>query len=220
MTVAVRWRSWAHPRAGWWALQPALARVPSLLSGRSTLGEAGPLDRQRLARLSDGVGAGDGAFEAFFRAHERAIFGYLWRITGDEHASYDLAQETFVRAWQRFERVRRYEQPRAWLFRVATNLASNHRRHRSVREAATSRLEVGAGLASDPTAGVVESDAVRTALDALPVRMRGALVLRVVYGLSLGELARALGTSEAAAKMTLSRARERFRTHYMQEELR
>jgi hypothetical protein len=53
------------------------------------------------------VGAVDDAFEAFFRAHQREIFGYLWRVTGDEHASYDLAQETFVRAWQRFEQVRR-----------------------------------------------------------------------------------------------------------------
>ena len=164
--------------------------------------------------------AADDAFEAFFHLYEQEIFGYLWRITGDEHASYDLAQETFVRAWQRFEQVRRYEQPRAWLFHVATNLASNHRRNRSVRDAALSRLGAGAGVTGDPTAGVAESDAVRAALDAMPVKLRGALVLRVVYGLSLGELAHALGTSQAAAKMTLSRARERFRTHYAQEELR
>jgi RNA polymerase sigma-70 factor (ECF subfamily) len=177
-----------------------------------------PNTRQRLVSLP-GSG-GDDAFETFFQAHERAIFGYLWRMTGDEQASYDLAQETFVRAWQRFERVRRYEQPRAWLFRVATNLARNHRRHRSVRDAATVRL-VSSGLAAgDMTSCVAESEAVRAALDELPVKQRAALVLRVVYGLSLGELAQALGASEAAAKMTLSRARGRFRAHYTQEERR
>lgn len=171
--------------------------------------------------LHGGAGAEDDAFEAFFRAHEREVFGYLWRITGDEHASYDLAQETFVRAWQRFERVHRYDQPRAWLFRVATNLASNLRRHRSVRAAATAQLASGAALTGeDPTVGIVESDAVRATLDAMPVKQRAALLLRVVYGLSLSELAHALGTSEAAAKMTLSRARGRFRAHYTQEELR
>lgn len=217
MTLAVPWR---RPYAGRRASLPALARALGLLASRSPAEDAGPLDRQRLVGLPGGAGAGDDAFEAFFRAHEREIFGYLWRVTGDEQASYDLAQETFVRAWQRFERVRRYEQPRAWLFRVATNLASNHRRHRSVRDAASARLSTGADTAGDPAAGVVESDAVRAALDAMPVKQRGALVLRVVYGLSLGELARALGSSEAAAKMTLSRARERFRSHYTQEDPR
>lgn len=219
MTVTVRWRPRRLSRVEWWGIQPALTRARSLLTSRSTLGEAGSLDRQRLVGKSDTKPADD-AFEAFFHLYEQEIFGYLWRITGDEHASYDLAQETFVRAWQRFEQVRRYEQPRAWLFHVATNLASNHRRNRSIRDAALSRLGAGAGVAGDPTAGVAESDAVRTALDAMPVKLRGALVLRVVYGLSLGELAHALGTSQAAAKMTLSRARERFRTHYAQEELR
>ncbi len=184
------------------------------------MGQVGPLDRQQFACIT-GAGAGDDAFEAFFRLHEREIFGYLWRITGDEHASYDLAQETFVRAWQHFEQVRRYEQPRSWLFRVATNLASNHRRHRSVRDAATSRLEAGFPLAGDdPSSGIAESEAVRTALDAMPVKLRAALVLRVIYGLSLDELARTLGSSEGAAKMSLFRARERFRAHYMQEEPR
>ncbi|HEX8032230.1 MAG TPA: sigma factor-like helix-turn-helix DNA-binding protein, partial [Ktedonobacterales bacterium] len=112
----------------------------------------------------------------------------------------------------------RYEQPRAWLFRVATNLASNHRRNRSVRDAATTRLSTGVYVAGDPATDIVESDAVRAALDAIPVKQRGALILRIVYGLSFSELARALNSSEAAAKMTLSRARERFRALYTHEE--
>jgi sigma-70-like protein len=40
-------------------------------------------------------------FEQLFRRHERDIFTYLWRMTGDEHAAYDLAQETFIRACRR-----------------------------------------------------------------------------------------------------------------------
>jgi RNA polymerase sigma factor (sigma-70 family) len=55
----------------------------------------------------------------------------------------------------------------------------------------------------------------RNALLGLPVRQRTALVLRVVYGLSFDELGEALGISADAAKMTLSRGRERFRTRYM-----
>ena len=197
---------------------PTLTRTFDFLTSRLPAETAVPLDRQRIAGLPGS--AGDDVFEAFFHAHEREIFGYLWRLTGDEYASYDLAQETFVRAWQHFEQLHHYEQPRAWLFRVATNLASNYRRHRSVHDVATTRLSTDVRLESDPTTGVVESDAVRAALHAMPVKQRGALVLRVVYGLTLAELARALGTSEAAAKMTLSRAREQFRANYSKEESR
>lgn len=199
-------------------MPPVIFRALGLLAGRLQTEEAEPDGRRQVARLVDGGGeARQEDFESFFRLYEREIFGYLWHITGDEQASYDIAQETFVRAWQRFERVRHYEQPRAWLFRVATNLASNHRRNRSVRDAAKVRLMAGMHMAGDPAAAVVESDAVRAALDALPVKQRGALILRTVYGLSFGELARALGSSEAAAKMLLSRARERFRTLYKEE---
>lgn len=213
-----------HSRTNRWLSLAVLARALSLLTSRPQEEQPASLDSQGLTRPPAAAGSGDDAFETFFRAHEREIFGYLWRATGDEHASYDLAQETFVRAWQRFEQVRHYEQPRAWLFRVATNLASNHRRHRSIRAAATARLGAvagaGAGIAGDPAAGVAESDVVRAALAAMPVKQRAALVLRVVYGLSIGDLARVLGSSEAASKMTLARARARFRACYTQEEPR
>lgn len=217
MTVAVPWRRWRHAPGGW-ILPPALSHVLGLLASKPEAEEVKPHERQQAIRMLNGGETKDESFEAFFRAHEREIFGYLWHITGEEQASYDIAQETFVRAWQRFEQVRRYEQPRAWLFRVATNLASNHRRNRSVRDAATTRLSAGTYATGDPAAKIVESEAVRAALDALPVKQRGALILRIVYGLSFGELAHALDSSEAAAKMTLSRARERFRALYIQEE--
>lgn len=162
--------------------------------------------------------AGVDAFEAFFWRHERDILGYLWRLTGDEQAAHDLSQETFVRAWQHFDKLQHYDQPRAWLFRVATNLASNHRRHRSIHDAALVRIAPVQGTALDPAAGVAESAAVRAALLAMPIRQRSALVLRVVYGLSIPEIAEALGASKAAAAMALSRARDGFRARYAQED--
>ena len=54
------------------------------------------------------------------RAHERPILNYLWRMTGDEALAYDLTQEVFLRAWQRYSVIHGYEQPRAWLFRELT----------------------------------------------------------------------------------------------------
>lgn len=167
-----------------------------------------------------------GEFEPFFRAHERDIFTYLWRMTSDEQAAYDLAQETFLRAWQHFARIRDYERPGGWLFRVATHLALNHLRSRATTLGAAVSLDAVAGVRSalpqshaiaDLSARVAGTDTVRRALIAISPRQRAALVLREVYGLSCGEVASALGISAGAAKTLLWRARDEFRDRYAEE---
>ncbi|HEY7851026.1 MAG TPA: sigma-70 family RNA polymerase sigma factor [Ktedonobacterales bacterium] len=159
-------------------------------------------------------------FEQLIHLHERDVFGYLWRMTGDEQAAYDLSQETFLRAWRHFARVAAYDQPRAWLFRVATRLALNYRRDRRANPLPVDLMEADAQrlVAHDPTARLVEREAIEAALLSLPKRMRAALILRDVYGYRSAEIARVLDVSPAAAKMTISRAREQFRAHYFDEE--
>ena len=158
------------------------------------------------------------AFEALVRGRERAVFGYLWRLTGDEQSAYDLCQETFLRAWQNFDRIRQYEHPGGWLFRVATNLALNHLQRRSHPAGLITELREDEALASDDLAGqVAERDVVHRTLLRLQPRQRAALVLREVYGMTSEEISRTLDTTHAAAKMTLSRAREEFRRCYVKE---
>ncbi|HST90465.1 MAG TPA: sigma-70 family RNA polymerase sigma factor [Ktedonobacterales bacterium] len=159
-------------------------------------------------------------FDALFARCEARIFGYLWRVTGDRHVASDLCQETFLRAWQHFAKVSGYEQPEAWLWRVATNLALNHRRARAIHAADVALLDADrdpAASASDPAWRVAVRASVHATLLALPPKPRAALVLREVYGLSFAEVAAALACTPAAAKMTLSRARERFRRLYTAE---
>ncbi len=195
-----------------WRLTPST--TPSRHAFETGSGEA------RATEASPSLAPGDlHSFEAFFREHERAIFTYLYRITGDEQTAYDLSQETFVRAWQRYERIRGYERPVAWLFRVATNLALNERRNRTSPARNTVALDGEHDPASSDHAWrTAERDAIREALQAMPTRQRAALVLREVYGLSGEEVAAALSVSHAAAKMLLSRAREQFRRYYSAKE--
>ncbi len=161
------------------------------------------------------------SFEAFFRRHERDIFGYLWRMTGDEQAAYDLSQETFVRAWQHFDRIATYERPGGWLFRVATNLALTHQKRAAAPVGAAQPFSMGNEPSiSDPAWRLAESEAIRATLLALPPQQRAALVLREVCGFSCAEMAEALGITLAAAKMTLSRGRDAFRARYTREEQR
>ena len=208
----LHWRRLWPPRAARFARD---AWVRDLLVSSATDGRDGARDHPEAGASSNGE---DGRFEAFFEKHSREIFGYLWRLTGEEQAAHDLCQETFLRAWQNFARVSTYEQPRSWLFRVATNLAINHQRHRGYSSAVMQRLRIASDVGDDPASGLAERDAVRIALLKLPIRQRTALVLRAVYGLPFDEIAAILGVSIAAAKMTLSRGREQFRTHYLRED--
>jgi RNA polymerase sigma-70 factor, ECF subfamily len=161
-------------------------------------------------------------FDALFERCEARIFGYLWRVTGDRHAASDLCQETFLRAWQHFAKVSGYEQPEAWLWRVATNLALNYRRARAIHAADAALTgdvsDEHSPAVSDPAWRVAVRASVHATLLALPPKPRAALVLREVYDLSFEEVAAALGCTPAAAKMTLSRARERFRQLYAAED--
>jgi len=179
-----------------------------------------PIDSLEERRAARALRADMEAFEEFVHRYERQILNYLWRMTNDEQAAYDLRQETFLRAWQHFTKIRDYERPRAWLFHVATNLAlSHHRQHKRNVPSATMSDELDSEIQtpSDPIDSFVESDLVHHVLQAMQPRRRAALILRVIYGLSAEEIGQALGMTDNATRMTLSRGREQFRQIYAKE---
>jgi RNA polymerase sigma-70 factor (ECF subfamily) len=160
--------------------------------------------------------AGDDRFESFFARFHQRIFGYLWRMTGDEQAAHDLTQETFVRAWKHFDAIGSSPEPAPWLFRVASNLARTH--HKRGLAAPSLQLDAQQPGAGDPGQRVAERDLISQALRFLTPNQRAALVLHEMYGLSCAEIGRVLGLSRAAVKMALWRAREGFRVQYLREE--
>ncbi|HKD74901.1 MAG TPA: sigma-70 family RNA polymerase sigma factor [Ktedonobacterales bacterium] len=196
---------WPHLRHDWFQRILTFARVTHLTSSA-------------LAWEPSQAAQSEADFEAFVHQHERPILNYLWRMVGDEQSAYDLTQETFLRAWQHFTDVRQYAHPKAWLFRVATNLALSHRQRRSAPVGAAKPLDDEDELSSsDPTVRYAERDLVRQTLQAIPAKRRAALVLREIYGLSIEEIGHTLGMSPDAVKMALYRARAQFREIYTQE---
>jgi RNA polymerase sigma-70 factor (ECF subfamily) len=158
-------------------------------------------------------------FDSLFERHERHVFGYLWRMTSDHALASDLCQETFLRAWQRLDRLSAYENPLGWLLRVATNLAIDaHRGQRRLLLLTAPLDDENEPVGGDPTGSVADRELVAQILQALAPRARAALVLREVYGLSLDEVARTIGATSVATKKLLSRAREQFRAAYLREE--
>jgi RNA polymerase sigma-70 factor, ECF subfamily len=190
-----------------WHIAVTLLHISPIQRGQSNL--SGKRDAATIEMM-------DGDFEHFIRLHERQILNYLWRIVSNEASAYDLTQEVFLRAWQHFKVIRQYDQPRAWLFRVATNLALTHLKRRSSPIGSAGTLENQRDMASsDPSWRLAERDLVRETLLQLPPKRRAALVLREVYGMSAAETAKILDMSETAVRMALHRGREQFRLLYL-----
>ncbi len=161
--------------------------------------------------------------EAAFRAHERALFGLAYRLTGCTADADEIVQEAFARALA--TPPSRTDEPWApWLTRVATNLALDALRRRRRRgEAATwlpsplatdgtdAALVLAAPSEGEPDARYERLESVTfaflLALEALTPRQRAALVLCDVCGYSAREAASALGASEASVRVLHHRAR-------------
>jgi RNA polymerase sigma-70 factor (ECF subfamily) len=153
-----------------------------------------------------------------FDHYSDAIFAYLYRLVGNRDVAEELAQESFLRAYRARQRLMQAANQRAWLYRVATNAAFDHlRRGRKFAWLPWSRADDLHAPQPDVAEAANQRDALEKAFQALPVDYRAPLLLHSYDGLSVAEVADALGISEGAVKMRLRRARELFRRAYSPE---
>lgn len=139
----------------------------------------------------------DAAYVEFVDASRATLLAYAWLLTGEPHAAEDLVQETFVRVYVRWRKVRGGA-PLAYARRVLSNLHTDRWRSR--------RREVLAGeLPETPyTADPMTTELVR-ALQTLAPRERECVVLRHYLDLSEKDTAATLGISVGAVKGYTSR---------------
>ena len=149
-------------------------------------------------------------FDEIFRAHYDRMVRALGVACGDREAAADAVQDAFTRAYARWGRIRRYDDPAGWVRHVALNRLRDHFRRSERGRRAVERL---AGRAptdvADPPG--VPAD-VLTTLSALPQQQRIALSLFYVEQLSVAEVAEAMRLSQGAVKYHLHAGREQLRT--------
>ena len=135
------------------------------------------------------------------------LYRYCRGLTGTVWDAEDLVQETLVRTFVRFAEIHDpIENPRAYLFRVASNLWIDL--FRGMRETETSVVPETAS-ADTPLPRELR-DAAAQLVSALPPQERAAVLLKDVFDLTLEEAALALKTSVGAVKSALHRARQRL----------
>jgi RNA polymerase sigma-70 factor (ECF subfamily) len=155
---------------------------------------------------SPGVNTGvadQASFEAFYRASRQRVYACLFALTGDPSEAQDAVHEAYARAWQRWSRLERYDDPEAWVRTVARRVAVSHWRRARNRVIAQRRVGEPTPLPGpDP-----DTVALVTALGQLPLAQRTAIVLHHLVGLPVAEVAAETGVAEGTVKARLSRGR-------------
>ena len=161
-----------------------------------------PSAEELAARARDGNRS---SFDELVVRYRPRLVAFLARRLADASEAEDVAQETFLRA---YDRIAQYDPSRpfgTWLFAIGKHVATNHAVARGRREVRETR-----GASSQVAETATGSEVWARAQAVLSPAAYRVLWLRYVQGMSVGEIATELGRSSVAIKVTLFRARRRM----------
>jgi RNA polymerase sigma-70 factor (ECF subfamily) len=178
------------------------------------LAELGALSESALvilARQGD-----DAAFAQLVRQRQRSVRGLLRRLSGEAALADDLAQDTFMQAWQNLHGLRTPEAFGTWLRQIAVNVWLRHARRKRIQ---LEPLDESHIADYDQRSERRDADAhlmdLEMALDQLRPAQRTCVVLAYAEGMSHAEIAAVTGLPLGTVKSHVARAAARLR-HWLE----
>ena len=147
------------------------------------------------------------AFAACYQHNSRALWSYVYRVTGRAADADDVVQDAFCRLFQADVGGLGDEELRRYVFRIASNLLADRWRRAAQEASWLDRLRGTTEAHVDPD----YDDSVSREFATLKPRDRALLWLAYVEGNSHQDIADALGLARGSIKVLLSRARARLR---------
>lgn len=154
-------------------------------------------------------------FDALYRRHSREVWALVYARWFNADVAMDITQEAFLRLWKQWENGENILNPRAWLLRVARNLAEDHAKS-AFRRNGTHPPQVMNGIRSQTTPPLERLEQqetfaqVREVMKQLSEPDREILTFRYALDYDANEIAESLGITVTAVHMRLSRARQRL----------
>lgn len=143
-------------------------------------------------------------FQALLEEHRADVYRFLVATAGQSEAD-DCFQETWIAALRAYPGLRRADNLRAWLFRIAQNKSIDAHRARGRRAVPV------AALPERPEPAPDEDPELWARLRELPTKQRTAVFCRVVLGMSYEELAVLLESTQDAARRNVHEGLKRMR---------
>lgn len=195
--------------------------LPPRLSDRLKEIRMGDTDYDLVLQSQNGNPA---AFETLIRNHQRMIHSLTFRMTGSPADAEDLAQETFLRAYEELGSFRGTAKFSTWLYRIAVNTCLNW------RQSEARRFRLHANCADEMSALHVNGNhippegranqEVQSALLKLSAKQRAAVVLTIYDGLNHAEAANILGCSETTISWRVFTAKRKLKHWLSRNEVR
>ena len=148
------------------------------------------------------------SFEEFYDATFRRLFTALCLVTGNRHEAEEIAQDAFVRVFERWDHVGTLEDPTGYVFRVSINVFRNRFRKASLG------VRRGLSLApseTDDLAAVETRDELVRLLRPLDPRQRAAVLLTSILDYSAEEAGQMLGIKASSVRSLTTRARAQMK---------
>jgi RNA polymerase sigma-70 factor (ECF subfamily) len=149
------------------------------------------------------------AFEPLVARYQKVLFNVALRMVGNYEDARDIAQTTFVKAYEKLATYDPSYRFFSWIYRIMMNESLNLLQRRKIHEP----LDLNLSSTSDPQQDALaleRSDLVRSALQKLPPADREVLILRHYMELSYSEMSEGLGIPEKTVKSRLYSARQRL----------
>lgn len=178
------------------------------------------------------------AFNQLVLHYQQSAYGVAYRMLGDTDTAADITQDAFIAAFRNIQSFRPGSSFRAWLLRIASNMACDHwrrsqRRPQESLDALADEDElhsvedlgalVAAGQDTNPEEFVLNQElqeVIQRGLATLPLEQREAVVLCDIEGLTYEEIATATDTSLGTVRSRIARGRARLRNYlYKHREL-
>jgi len=161
-----------------------------------------------VALVEAGQAGSASAFSRLVERHQQALRAFLRRACGDWALADDLAQETFLTAWDRIGRLQKGASVRAWLCGIAYNKHLSAVRSRSRERAREAAYEAE----KPPSSGAMTDErlTLETAMAELPADQRACVALCLAGDFSHQEAAEALGLPLGTVKSHVTRGRARL----------
>jgi RNA polymerase sigma-70 factor (ECF subfamily) len=155
------------------------------------------------------------AWEAVVVRYRRKVFHIAYKFTGKHDEAEDLTQEIFLKVFRSLEKFNQDADFSTWLSSVARNYCIDHyrasKREREVLVEDLVAFDLAPASFGNPHRALEDRDRrsfLRKGLDLLPDKLREAVVLRDLQGLSYQEMADRLGLPEGTVKSRINRGRE------------
>lgn len=205
------------------AVSPRVEKATSIIGPRNAEADSAslPSDESLVGRVLHGD---LDAFGVILSRHQHRIYSIAANFAANSDDASDLAQEIFLKAYRALPRFRGQSAFSTWLYRIAVNSCVDYVRRRARSGAVSLEDGVAAMVADsqlDPEQELARRQLRRDlarAISGLSLKLRTALILHDVEGLTHEEIARIAGCSVGTTKSRLFRAREEVRRRLEQLE--